>query len=95
VPSCSRTTTPTSSRTPDKRIIFAIPYEGDFTLVGTTDVEHHGAVGEARIDAGRDRLPVRAGRAATSSGRSTPAEVVWTYSGVRPLLDDESGDPAA
>ena len=27
---------------PDKRIIFAIPYEGDFTLIGTTDVEHHG-----------------------------------------------------
>ena len=28
---------------PDKRIIFAIPYEGDFTLIGTTDVEHRGA----------------------------------------------------
>ena len=36
---------------PDKRIIFAIPYEGDFTLIGTTDVEHHGAIGAARIDA--------------------------------------------
>ena len=36
---------------PDKRIIFAIPYEGDFTLIGTTDVEHRGPVGEARIDA--------------------------------------------
>ena len=46
---------------PDKRIIFAIPYEGDFTLIGTTDVEHHGAIGAARIDAARDRLPVRAG----------------------------------
>ena len=34
----------------DKRIIFMIPYEGDFTLIGTTDVEHHGALGEARID---------------------------------------------
>jgi glycerol-3-phosphate dehydrogenase len=29
---------------PDKRIIFAIPYEHDFTLIGTTDVEHHGAI---------------------------------------------------
>ena len=36
---------------PDKRIIFAIPYEQDFTLIGTTDVEHLGAVGEARINA--------------------------------------------
>ena len=36
---------------PDKRIIFAIPYEGEFTLIGTTDVEHHGAIGAAKIDA--------------------------------------------
>ena len=35
---------------PDKRIIFAIPYERDFTLIGTTDVEHYGPVGIARID---------------------------------------------
>ena len=32
---------------PDGRIVFAIPYEGDFTLIGTTDVEHEGAPGEA------------------------------------------------
>ena len=36
---------------PDKRIIFAIPYEGDFTLIGTTDVELRRRPGEARIDA--------------------------------------------
>ena len=36
---------------PDKRIIFAIPYERRFTLIGTTDVEHHGAIGAAHIDA--------------------------------------------
>ena len=35
----------------DGRIIFAIPYEHDFTLIGTTDVEHHGAIGEAHADA--------------------------------------------
>ena len=80
---------------PDKRIIFAIPYEGDFTLIGTTDVEHHGAVGEARIDAERNRLPVRAGQPLLRAARSTPADVVWSYAGVRPLLDDESGDPSA
>ena len=45
---------------PDRRIIFAIPYERDFTLIGTTDVEHHGAIGEA-TSTRRDRLPVRAG----------------------------------
>jgi len=79
---------------PDKRIIFAIPYEGDFTLIGTTDVEHHGPVGEARIDAAEVAyLCEQASRYFAQPVR--PAQVVWTYSGVRPLLDDESGDPAA
>jgi glycerol-3-phosphate dehydrogenase len=79
---------------PDKRIIFAIPYEGEFTLIGTTDVEHHGPVGEARIDAAEIAyLCEQASRYFEKP--VTPAEVVWTYSGVRPLLDDESGDPSA
>ena len=79
---------------PDKRIIFAIPYEGDFTLIGTTDLEHKGAIGEARIDAGEiDYLCEQASRYFEQAVR--PADVVWTYSGVRPLLDDESGDPSA
>ena len=79
---------------PDKRVIFAIPYEGDFTLIGTTDVEHHGAVGEARIDAGETAYLCE--QASRYFERAvTPDQVVWSYSGVRPLLDDESGDPAA
>ncbi len=79
---------------PDKRIIFAIPYEGEFTLIGTTDVEHRGAVGDARIDAGEVAyLCEQASRYFAKPVR--PADVVWSYSGVRPLLDDESGDPSA
>jgi glycerol-3-phosphate dehydrogenase len=79
---------------PDRRIIFAIPYEGDFTLIGTTDVEHHGAVGEAKIDADETRYLCE--QASRYFSRSiVPADVVWSYSGVRPLLDDESGDPSA
>ena len=79
---------------PDKRIIFAIPYEGAYTLIGTTDVEHHGAVGEARIS------PEETAYLCEQASRYfakpvTPAQVVWSYSGVRPLLDDESGDPSA
>src|SRR4029078_7570497 len=38
-------------QTPDGRIIFAIPYERDFTLIGTTEVDHPGEIGEARADA--------------------------------------------
>ncbi len=79
---------------PDKRIIFAIPYESQFTLIGTTDVEHHGEIGAARIDAGEiDYLCEQASRYFERAVR--PADVVWSYSGVRPLLDDESGDPSA
>ncbi len=79
---------------PDKRIIFAIPYEGDFTLIGTTDVEHRGAIGAAQIDA--SEIAYLCEQASRYFARSVqPADVVWSYSGVRPLLDDESGDPSA
>ena len=79
---------------PDKRIIFAIPYEGDFTLIGTTDVEHHGPVGAARIDAAE--IAYLCQQASRYFERPvTPAQVVWSYSGVRPLLEDEAGDPSA
>jgi glycerol-3-phosphate dehydrogenase len=79
---------------PDKRIIFAIPYEGDYTLIGTTDVEHNGAIGAARIDASETSYLCE--QASRYFERAVvPADVVWTYSGVRPLLDDESGDPSA
>ena len=79
---------------PDKRIIFAIPYEHDFTLIGTTDVEHHGAIGAARID--ESEIAYLCEQASRYFAQSIePADVVWTYSGVRPLLDDESGDPSA
>jgi glycerol-3-phosphate dehydrogenase len=79
---------------PDRRIIFAIPYEGDYTLIGTTDVEHLGAIGAARIDAAEtDYLCEQASRYFSKAVKAS--DVVWSYSGVRPLLDDESGDPSA
>ncbi|MGN6525208.1 MAG: glycerol-3-phosphate dehydrogenase [Burkholderiaceae bacterium] len=79
---------------PDKRIIFAIPYEGAFTLIGTTDVEHLGPIGEARISG--EEIAYLCEQASRYFARPvTPADVAWTYSGVRPLLDDESGDPSA
>jgi glycerol-3-phosphate dehydrogenase len=79
---------------PDKRIIFAIPYEGDFTLIGTTDVEHRGAIGAAKIDA--DEVRYLCEQASRYFDKPVlPADVVWTYSGVRPLLDDDSSDASA
>lgn len=79
---------------PDKRIIFAIPYEERFTLIGTTDVELHGEPRAARIDAEETRYLCE--QASRYFKRAvSPSEVVWSYSGVRPLLDDASGDPSA
>jgi glycerol-3-phosphate dehydrogenase len=78
----------------DKRIVFAIPYESDFTLIGTTDVEHRDEPGRARADAAEIAyLCEMAGRYFRKP--IAPSDVVWSYSGVRPLLDDESGDPSA
>ncbi|NDZ16815.1 glycerol-3-phosphate dehydrogenase [Variovorax sp. WS11] len=80
---------------PDKRIIFAIPYQDAFTLIGTTDIELSGDdPGAARIGADEiDYLCTQASRYFEKP--IVPADVVWTYSGVRPLLDDASGDPSA
>jgi len=80
---------------PDKRIIFAIPYQDSFTLIGTTDIEIAGDdPGGARI--GQDEIDYLCVQASRYFDKPvTPADVVWTYSGVRPLLDDASGDPSA
>ena len=79
---------------PDRRIVFAIPYENEFTLIGTTDVDYHGDPGEPAIDDDeRAYLVAMVNRyfARDLSDR----DVIWTYSGVRPLLDDESADAAS
>ncbi|MEO0317028.1 MAG: hypothetical protein RL404_705 [Pseudomonadota bacterium] len=74
---------------PDGRIVFAINYEQDFTLVGTTDLEYHGDTNKVEIDRSEIeylcKLTERYFREPI-----TPADVVWSYSGVRPLLEDDS-----
>ena len=73
----------------DGRIIFAIPYEGDHTLIGTTDQPWSYAEGPAKISEGEiDYLCD-----AASKYFAQPVvrnDIVWTYSGVRPLFDDHS-----
>ncbi|MEM9205321.1 MAG: glycerol-3-phosphate dehydrogenase [Pseudomonadota bacterium] len=71
----------------DERIIFAIPYEQDFTLIGTTDRDWTGAPEDVAItEEETDYLC----SAASEYFREpiTPDQIVWTYSGVRPLYDD-------
>ena len=71
----------------DNRIIFAIPYERDFTLIGTTDLDYKGEPGAVRATPAEIAYLC----AAASEYFDKPvreADVVWTYSGVRPLYDD-------
>lgn len=71
----------------DGRIIFAIPYETDFTLIGTTDQEHTDPSRRPEItDEERDYLVAFASEYLKAP--VTRDDIVWTYSGVRPLYDD-------
>jgi glycerol-3-phosphate dehydrogenase len=79
---------------PDRRIIFAIPYEGDFTLIGTTDMEYHGELGAVQIEAEEiSYLCAQASRYFKKPVRVQ--DVVWSYSGVRPLIDESDGTDAS
>lgn len=75
----------------DNRIIFAIPYENDFTLIGTTDVDFHDDLDTA--SASDDEIDYLC-RAASEyfANPVAPGDVVWTYAGVRPLYDDGATD---
>ena len=79
---------------PDRRVIFAIPYEQDFTLIGTTDVDHFGAPGEVAIsDEEIDYLCTAVNRYFKKPVSRN--DVVWTYAGVRPLYDDKAKNASA
>ncbi len=73
----------------DGRIIFAIPYETDFTLIGTTEREYQGNPSDAICtDDEADYLLTFANQ--YFKRQLTRDDIVWTYSGVRPLYDDGS-----
>jgi glycerol-3-phosphate dehydrogenase len=71
----------------DGRVLFAIPYEGDFTLIGTTDADHEGPPGEA-VCTPEERDYLCKAASEYFKDPVTLDDVVWTYSGVRPLYDD-------
>ena len=77
----------------DRRVVFAIPFEAKFTLVGTTEVPcdkplDHPAIGDAEVD----YLLATVGR--TFSRTVSSGDVVWSYSGLRALVDDGASDPS-
>ena len=76
----------------DGRIFFAIPYETDFTLIGTTDQDYEGD--PSAVAASADEIDYICRSASEYFAKPvTRADIVWTYSGVRPLYD--KGDGAA
>jgi glycerol-3-phosphate dehydrogenase len=78
----------------DRRVVFMIPYEDRFTLIGTTDIDFDGD--PAKVEASGAEVDYLCRAAARYLARPPqPSRVLWSYAGVRPLYDDGSHDPSA
>ena len=78
----------------DRRVVFVIPFEQDFTLIGTTELPFSGAPAEVQVSPEEiDYLCRAVGRWFRTAPR--PDDVVWDFAGVRPLQDDGAGNMAA
>ena len=78
----------------DRRIVFAIPYENAFTLIGTTDIPYDGDPADVAIS-GDERDYLLAIVSRYFARPVTAQDIVWTYSGVRPLYDDAAANASA
>ena len=77
----------------DRRVVFMIPYEERFTLIGTTDIPLE--AGGDHAEASDEEVQYLCRAASRYLARPlTPGEVVWRYAGVRPLYDDGTVDPS-
>jgi glycerol-3-phosphate dehydrogenase len=78
----------------DGRIVFVIPYQDDFTLIGTTDRDYDGD--PADVKASSEEIQYLCASVSEYLTRPVrPEDVVWTYSGVRPLYDDGASEAKA
>lgn len=78
----------------DKRIVFVIPWMDEFSIIGTTDVEYHGDPKNVKIDEDEINYLLNVYNDHFKK-QLTREDIAWTYSGVRPLCDDESDSPQA
>ena len=78
----------------DRRVVFMIPYEERFTLIGTTDVALGGNPPNPLVSDEEIAYLCRAANRYLTRP-VLPADVVWTYAGVRPLYDDGTANPSA
>jgi glycerol-3-phosphate dehydrogenase len=76
---------------PDGRICFAIPWQNEFTLIGTTDEDYSGDPADVAISAAETQYLCES-VSAWFLQPITPADVVWSYAGVRPLRDDGASE---
>lgn len=79
---------------PDKRIIFAIPYEQDYTLIGTTDAPYELSDGPIEISKEETDYLLHAANQYFAK-EITQDDIVWSYAGVRPLYDNNKGSASA
>ena len=79
---------------PDGRIVFAIPYQDDFTLIGTTDRDYTGDPASVRASA-EEIAYLCESINRDFEVQIAPADVVWSFSGVRPLYDDGASEAKA
>jgi glycerol-3-phosphate dehydrogenase len=77
----------------DNRIVFVIPYERNYSLIGTTDIPVEAS--EKPVCSPQEIAYLCEIASHYMAKAVTPADVVWTYSGVRPLFDDGDDDPSA
>ena len=78
----------------DQRIVFVIPYNNDFTLIGTTDKEYTGDPKSVEMDKEEEGYLLNVVN--THFKKQLDSDhICWRYSGVRPLCDDESDSPSA
>lgn len=78
----------------DGRIVFVIPYQDDFTLIGTTDRDYHGD--PAKVKASGEEIQYLCDSVSEYFAKQVkPEDVVWTYAGVRPLYDDGASEAKA
>ncbi len=74
----------------DGRVVFTIPYQENFTLIGTTDVDYEGDLNRVKIST--EEITYLCDLVSEYFERPlTPKDVVWQYAGVRPLFDDGTG----
>jgi len=78
---------------PDKRVVFVIPYEGRFSLIGTTDVAVKSVAEAAAITPEETEYLLAAANRFLAKPLSA-ADIVSSYAGVRPLYDDGSDNPS-